>query len=377
LPVFVGGFTLEAAEGICYQEPLSARAVLDLLGRLVDRSLVKVERQGEYERYRLLEIIGEYAREKLDESGETERLRQQHRDFFISLAEQTAPKLRSAEQFTGLDRLELEHDNLRAAWDWAIDRDDELALRLVSALLDFWIMRGNPSEGRQWLDQLLPRTDRWGQTAQHAHALGLAGRLAYFQRDFSLVQKHSEESLAIARRAGDKKGIAFALWWLGRTALRHREVQTAQGFTEESLTLYQELQDPWAIALAIYQLADLAAMQGRYAEAEERYMESLSRFQALGDKFRMGYIFNSLESSPGFEKITSERADFTSEHINILRQQRSPGALVLPSVNYAWVSLHRVRYCKAKELFEETLKLSNEFGNKTAMADCLADWREF
>ena len=372
LSVFVGGFTLEAAEGICSQEPLSARAVLDLLGRLVDRSLVKVERQGEYERYRMLEIIGEYTREKLDESGETERLRQQHRDFFISLAEQTAPKLRSAEQFAGLDRLELEHDNLRAAWDWAIDRDDELALRLVSALRDFWIMRGNPSEGRQWLDQLLPRSDRWGQTAQHAHALGLAGRLAYFQRDFSLAQNHLAESLGIARSTGDKKGIAFALWWLGRTALRHREVQTAQGFTEESLTLYQELQDPWAIALAIYQLADLAAMQGRYTEAEERYRESLSKFQALGDKFRMGYVSNSLGELARLRGDYERAGRFYEEHINILRQQRSRVALVLPSVNYAWVSLHRGDTRKAKELFEETLKLSNEFGNKTAMADCLA-----
>lgn len=372
LSVFVGGFTLEAAEAVCSQEPLSLHAILDLLGRLVDRSLVKVERHGDYERYRMLEMIGEYAREKFDESGEAELLHQRHHDFFIALAEEVAPKLKSAEQFAGLDRLELEHENLRAAWEWAIDRDDEFALRLISALLDFWVMRGNPSEGRQWLMQLMTRANEWGQTAQHAHVLGLAGRLAYFQRDLALAQKYLEESLGIARIAGDKKRAAFALWWLGRIAIRRHDVQTTQAFTEECLTLYHELQDEWGIALAIYQLADLAAVQGHYAEAEERYMQSLAKFRALGDKFRTGYILNSLGELARLQGDYERAGRFYEEHINILRQQRSPVALVLPSVNYAWVSLQRGDTRKAKELFEETLELSHEFGNKTTMVDCLA-----
>jgi non-specific serine/threonine protein kinase len=372
LSVFVGGFTLESAEAVCSQDPLSLQAVLDVLGRLVDRSLVKVERHGDYERYRMLEVIGEYAREKLDESGEAERLHQRHHDFFIVLAEEVAPQLKSAEQFAGLDRLELEHDNLRAAWDWAIDRDDKVALRLASSLLEFWVMRGNPSEGRQWLAQLLVRTDQWGATAEHAQVLGLAGRLVYFQRDFALAQSYLEESLAIARLAEDKNGVAFALWWLGRIAIRRHDVQTTQVFTEECLALYRELQDHWGVALAIYQLADLAAVQDDYEEAEELFMESLSKFQALGDKFRMGYIFNSLGELARLREDYERAGRFYEEHINILRQQRSPVALVLPSVNYAWVSLQRGDARKAKELFDETLNLSHEFGNRTAMADCLA-----
>lgn len=372
LSVFAGGFNLESAEGVCSEDPLGPRAVLDLLTRLVDRSLVKVERQGDYTRYRMLETIREYARERLDESGDTHRLRQRHRDFFVALAEQTEPKLKSAEQFAGLDRLELEHDNLRAAWDCAIESDAELALRLASAMLDFWSMRGDPSEGRQWLAQLLPRTNGWGQTAKRAHAFALAGRLTYLQRDFALAQRLLEEALAIARISSDKRAIAFALLWLGWTAHRHRGDETARAFTEECLAIYQDLQDQWGMAMTFYHLGGVAASEAHYAEAEEEYMKSLANFQELGDKFRMGYALNGLGELARLLGDYEQAGKFYEEHIGILREHRSPVALVIPLVNLAWVSLRRGGYGEANALFEESLKLSNEYGNKTAMVDCLA-----
>jgi predicted ATPase/DNA-binding SARP family transcriptional activator len=372
LSVFVGGFTLEAAEAVCSQEPLSLPAVLDLFGRLVDRSLVKVERRGEYERYRMLEIIGEYAREKLERSGETQRLHQLHRDFFIVFVEQAEPKLKGAEQFEWLDRLEIEHDNLRAAWDSAMQNDTELALRLASALLDFWSMRGNPGEGRQWLTQLLPQTSSWGQTARRAHVLGVAGQLAYAQRDLAAAHMLLEEAVSIARISGDKKEIALALLWLGRTAHRQHDEQTAQAFTEECLTIYQELQDRWGIAMAIYILAGVAAAQGHHPEAEERYMQSLATFQELGDKFRMGFTFNGLGELARLLGDYERARRFYEEDIAILRQQRSPAALVTPLVNQAWVSLHGSDTPKAKAAFEESLKLSKEYGNRNGMTLSLA-----
>ena len=128
-----------------------------------------------------------------------DRLRQRHRDFFIAFAEQAEPKLKGAEQFEWLDHLEAEHDNLHAAWECAIESDAESALRLASAILDFWFQRGNPSEGREWLAQLLARTKPWGQTARRAHALGVAGQLTNVQRDFALARSLLTEALAIAQ----------------------------------------------------------------------------------------------------------------------------------------------------------------------------------
>lgn len=372
LSVFAGGFTLEAVEAICSEEPLIPRTLLDVLARLVDRSLVKVERQGDYERYRLLETIREYAREKLDESGETDRLRQRHRDFFIALAEQIESKLKGVEQFAGLDRLEVEHDNWRTAWDCAIASDAELALRLASALLDFWFQRGNPSEGRAWLTQLLARTKPWGQTAKRAQALSVAGQLAYSQRDFAAARSLLAEALAIARIAGDEKGRALALLWLGRTAHRQHDERAAQAFTEECLTIYQGLQDQWAMAVAIYTLAAVAAAQGQYAEAEERYMQSLAKFQELGDKLRAGTVLNGLGELARLQGDYERAGKFYEEDVEILREQRSPVALVTPLVNQGWVPLHGGDYRKAKALFEESLKLSNEYGNKNGTTISLA-----
>jgi non-specific serine/threonine protein kinase len=377
LSVFAGGFTLEAAEAICSTAPLTSQTLLDQLSRLVDRSLVKVERQGAEARYRMLETIGEYAHEKLDESGETQQLRRRQRDFFIAFAEQAEPKLKSAEQFKWLDRLEVEHDNLRAAWEYALESDTVLALQLASALLDYWFMRGNPGEGREWLARLLPQTEQWGSAARRAHVLGVAGRLAYLQRDFAAARRLLEEDLAIARsvggpHVGGQREMAFALLWLGWTAHRQRDDQTARAYTEECLALYQALQDPWGIAMTTYQLAGVAAAQGRYAEAEERYLRSLAQFQELGDKFRVGFVLNGLGELARLLGDYEHAGKFYQEHLDILKEQRSPVALVAPSVNLAWVSLRGGQLRRARELFEESLRLSNQYGNKTAMADCLA-----
>jgi len=320
----------------------------------------------------MLETIREYAREKLDGSSEAEQVRRRHRDFFIAFAEQAEPKLKSAKQFEWLDRLEVEHDNVRAAWECAIESDAELALKLASALLDFWLMRGNASEGRAWLAKLLPQTKPWGQTAKRAHVLSAVGQLACSQQDFAAARSLLEEALPIARMAGDEKEIAFALLWLGRTAHRQRDDQTAQGYTEECLTIYQGLQDQWGIAMAMFRLGGQAFYQGHYAQAEERGLKSLAKFQELGDKFMAGQVLN------GFGELARLQGDYEragkcyEESLEILRELRSRGALAAPSFNLAWVSLHRGDHRKAKALFEESLNLYKEDGNKNAMTDCLS-----
>src|SRR6185369_10707951 len=143
------------------------------------------------------------------------------------------PKLKGGEQFELLDQLELEYANLRAAWDYALESNADLALALASALLGFWLMRGNLREGREWLAKLLERTRPWGQTARRARALSVAGRLAHYQADFPAAHSLLQQALSIARASGDKNEIAFALLWLGRTALRQGKTPIAQPLIEE------------------------------------------------------------------------------------------------------------------------------------------------
>jgi predicted ATPase len=370
LAVFAGGWTLEAVQAVCPGDSIEAKDVLDLLTNLVDKSLVIMQEQNGGTRYQMLETIGEYAREKLDESGEMEKVHQRHRDFFTAFAEQAEPKLKGAEQFEWLERLEIEHANLRAAWDCAIRNDAEFALRLASALLDFWLMSGNPGEGREWFTKLLPRTNKWGRTARRAHALGMAGRLALSQQDFASARMLLEEALPIARVSGDKREIAFVLLHLGRTG--QHDSQTARAIIEECLTMYQDLRDSCGIATALLHLAWVAVDQGYYAEAEERAVKSLSTFQELGDKFRVGVLLNVLGELSRLQGYYEGAGKFYEQNIEILREQHSYLALAPPMFNLAWVSLHGKDYGKAKALFEESFNLYHRDGNKTAMMECLA-----
>jgi predicted ATPase/DNA-binding SARP family transcriptional activator len=371
LAIFVGGFTLEAAEYVAVGGDVSKSQVPDLLEQLIDKSMVTVRAGSEDSetRYGMLETIREYGREKLDESGETERLRQRHRDFFIVLAEQAEPELRRTEQMLWLDRLEGEYDNLRAAWDSAIESDAKLASRLASALLDFWIMRGNPSEGREWLAQLLPQTAQWGQTTGRARVLSVAGRLSYFHRDIESARQFLEEALAIARKLGDKKQMAFALNWLGYIANYRPDDQTAQAIAEEGLAIYHELQDPLGIIETTFFLA--MTSPGQYPEAEERCIISLAKLRELGDNFGVAYALNLLGELARFRGDHERARQFYEENLEILRKLGSR-ATVSPMLNLAWVSLYGGDARKAKALFEESLNGSNEFGDKGSMTECLA-----
>ena len=374
LAIFVGGFTLEAAEIVGAADGIKKSQVIDLLGQLVNKSLITVAPHSENvnTRYGMLETIREYARKKLNQSSELERLRQRQRDFFIALAEQTEPKLRGAEQFAWLDRLEDDYDNLRAAWDCAIEDDAKLAFRLVSALLDFWIIRGNRNEGREWLARLLEQTNQWGKTSERAHVLGMAGLLAHFQQDLEMAQRLLVEALDIAQISADKNEIAFALLWLGRTALQQREDRTAQSLIEECLTIYQELQDQRGIAIAMYMLGGLATNQGHYAQAEERAMKSLTIFQELGDKFWVGYVLNGLGEDCRLQDDYARAGRFYERSLENLRELRGRFALAHPLCNLAWASLHQDDIHRAKALFEESLNLHKEDGNWNAITIILA-----
>jgi predicted ATPase/transcriptional regulator with XRE-family HTH domain/Tfp pilus assembly protein PilF len=378
LSVFAGGFTLDAAEVVAAGGGASKSQVIDLLGQLINKSLVTVTMRSENDnaetRYGMLETIREYARERLDELDEVALARQRHRDFFIEFAEQAESKLKGGDQFEWLDRLELEHDNWRAAWECAIESDAELALRLASSLLDFWLMRGNPSEGREWLTKLLERTKQWGQTARRAHALSVAGRLAHYQSDFTAAWTLLEQALLIARVLGDKREIAFALLWLGRTASRQHDEQMALSLIEEGLSIYQELQDEWGIVMAFHRLAELAGTRDDHGKAkEEFFMKILAKYRDRGDRFMAGEVLNALGEVARWEGDYERAGTFYEQALEILRELRSRLPQATPLFNLAWVALHKGDYRKANALFEESLKLHREYGYKVGkMEECLS-----
>jgi predicted ATPase/DNA-binding XRE family transcriptional regulator len=218
LAVFVGGWTLEGSEAVC--DVGDEVDVLQQISALVDKILVQQRGSIQHEpRFTMLETVREYALERLEESGELERLRRRHASYFLELAEEEERASRGPLQRAWLDRLETEHDNLRASLEWSLTSqgDTELGLQLTGALSHFWYVREHHSESRMWLQSALERGS--ATSAARAKVLVGAGRLAWFQGEFARVNTLVEESLTLYQSLGDDEGAAFALLVLGRTAV--------------------------------------------------------------------------------------------------------------------------------------------------------------
>lgn len=276
LSVFAGGFTLKATEEVCSGEGLERGGVLDLLSSLVDKSLVLVaEQQSSEARYQLLETVRQYGREKLDEVGEVPTIRRRHAGFFVGFVEEAEPELKGALQETWLKRLEKEHDNLRAALSWSLaSGEGELGLRLGGALGEFWHMRGNLSEGQRWLQAALANATEETEPVR-VKVLARAGWIAREQGDYERSVALTEESLALARRLGDKASAATALYTLGWAALFQNELERASELTEEAVRLQREMNDRVAVALALTLLGFVANVQHHYQRAMALHEESL------------------------------------------------------------------------------------------------------
>ena len=266
LAVFVGGRTVDAVEAICNAAGDLPIDPLDGVGSLLDKSLLRQEEGPDGEaRLVMLETIHEYARERLDVSGEGAALRRQHLAYFLALAEQAEPELRGAAQVAWLHRLETEHENLRAALQWALGTGEaELAVRLASALAWFWEQRSYLSEGRQWLATALALPHAVAP-AVRAKALVGAGLLAFRQGDYAHATSLSEASLARYRELGDQQGMAGALANLGTVATEHRDYARARALLEESLELSRTLEDDEGIARALNHLG------GRWTKRNLKY----------------------------------------------------------------------------------------------------------
>jgi predicted ATPase/class 3 adenylate cyclase len=296
LSVFVGGWTLAAAEQICTGEGVEDREALDLLTSLADKSLVVVAEQNDgHSRYGLLETVRQYARERLLESGGGEALWERHRDYFLALAEEAAPKLDGPEQTERLRRLEEEHENLRAGLEWSlVEAGSGGGLRLCGALQRFWWTRGHLTEGREWCARALGKAGVEERTPERAKALNAAGVLAYYQGDYPAARGRHEESLAIKRELGDRSGVAASLLNLGNVAHGQGDFASARALLEESLAIRRELGDRRGIAWSLNNLGNVTLDQGDFASARTLFEECLPISRELGDRGNIAISLGNL-----------------------------------------------------------------------------------
>ena len=305
LSVFAGGCTLEAAEAVEGEDDLPARDVLDLLTALVDKSLAQVETGGAEARYRLLETIRQYARERLADGAEVATLSARHACYYLALAEAAEPALHGPEQAAWLDRLEAERDNIRAALAWYLDAAEgtpggdapaaEAALRLAGAIERYWFLRAK-QEGLAWLERALA-CGEGAPAGPRAKALHAAAWIAAFLDDArpERWQPLAEASLAEYRRTGDRLGAAEALFAWG-LFLQPWDYARGAALVEEGLTLAREAGDPLRIAWALVTVGFFADLQraDERARARAAAEEALPLLRQAGDTMCIVSVQNIL-----------------------------------------------------------------------------------
>jgi predicted ATPase/transcriptional regulator with XRE-family HTH domain len=285
LSTCAGGFDLDAADAICSGEDAEAADLLDVLGRLVDKSLVVADQAAHGRRYRLLEPVRQYGQRSLLASNEDERARTRHAAYYAALAERVALLLRGPEQIAWLDRLEVERDNLRAALGWIAEREEpEAGLRLAVAMTPYWEAHGYLTEGRRWLKTVLTASRAGGATsAMQMRARIAAGGLAQWQGDFDDAETLLVGALATARDLSDSRSEAMALAWLSAVYRRQGAVERALMLGEESLRLGSKLADETVIAFALLSHGVTLHHHDERDRAVSVLDESLGRFRQLGD----------------------------------------------------------------------------------------------
>jgi len=365
LAVFSGGRTLEAIEAICDAEGDLPVDAFEGVSSLLDKSLLRQEEGPNGEpRFVMLETVHEFAREKLQGSGEAEEIKRKHAEYFLTLAEEAYPELKGANQLQWLEKLEAEHDNLRAALSWALEsKDVEVALRLGGALWWFWSVRDYYSEGRRWLEAALAMDGR-GSPEVRALALAGVGELASEQGDFDRAQEACEEGLELlaheGRQASEAKQCLLA--WLGWAALMREHYGRATELFEESLALSREMSDTWWLASSLLFLALVSNSLGDSERATELNEESIALFREQGDKLGLAYCLNNLAMVVYSQGELARAAQLTEEAVALLRELRARGDVALGLCNLGWIALLQDDLGRAADLYRESLSLSWDAG---------------
>ena len=369
LSVFIGGCTLEAVEVVCNGDGAQAVNVLNGVASLLDKSLLQqTELEGEEPRLVMLETIREYGVECLRAEGELAAAGRAHANYYLRLAEEAEPNLRGAEQATWLGRLEGEHENVRAALEWALaSGEQELALRLCSALWLFWLRRGYPREGTTFFERALGESETL-EAPLRIKALVGAGALAWWQADHSRAASLCQALQVLSQEYGDQEGLAFSHWGLGVVALERRDYATARALIEASLAYMREQGDPFNTAIGILNLGRLALIQGDEGEALQLLEESLVLSRALGDTTNIAWALlylGRLELSQGQLAAARVRLE---EGLSLLRVtgDRSASGYALTLVGQ--VALQQGKTDEASTRLKESVRLYREEGNRWGVA---------
>jgi predicted ATPase/DNA-binding SARP family transcriptional activator len=372
LSIFQGGFQRHAAEQV-------AGATLSILSTLMNRTLLRRAAAG---RYDLHELVRQYSAAQLASDPQAKRSALEgHYTYYLALAEAAEKELKGRNQLEWLGRLEQEHDNLRAAMDWAFESDEfvcgdgELVLRLAAALRWYWRMRGHFHEGRDRLKAALQCSPE-SRTAARARALLGKSLLENAIGDLGAARAPAEECLSIFRELGDQECLAEALIVTGINFLWQGEAALGLARTREALEIYQKLGDRWGQAHALYRLGTFLADSSGDQAGRAMLIESTSLLEGLGDK----YLYTSVLISLGVVDMSLGNYDdaqpFFERGLVTTREIRHPWGIADALTNLGCLYRIRGEYATAQAHFEEALQVYREQGRNVWETDVLCAMTE-
>jgi predicted ATPase/DNA-binding SARP family transcriptional activator/Tfp pilus assembly protein PilF len=375
LAVFAGGCTLETAEAVCSFD--GQLDVLNGLALLIDKSLLEQTRIDGEPRFRMLETIREYAREKLIQSDEATSLLRAHAEYYRRLAVEAEKHFFGAELGVWLNRLENERDNIRAALEWSKSSSDhspgtaaeslEIGLHLAAALWRFWEVRGYITEGREWLDALLVRSSAL-RSYEKAYALHTAGNLAYVQGDLSRAKDLYQECLSLSNELGHEQFIAHMNNNLGNIANDQGEYDQAAALYSEALAHYREIGWTWGVSMEYLHLGTVANAQGKYEKARSLYEESLTLYRQAGDKQRIALILNNLGLLADNLAQYDEATRLFQEAFTLYEQVGDRLGISNARQQLGKMAQRQGDYARATALHQESLAQFQETGDKRGIA---------
>jgi tetratricopeptide (TPR) repeat protein len=373
LAAFAGGCTLAAAEAVVADELVAELDVLDLLSRLVDKSLLVADQAAEEARFGMLETVRQYAREQLLHAGEAETVLRRHRDWYLALVERAKPDFfRGPAPANWLAFFDRELDNLRLALEWSAAEANggPAGLRLAAGLWRYWEIRGYLAEGSQWLERTLAATDG-DVSILRANALTGAGILAHVQGDYRSALAYHEESLEHHRRVGNRPSVAYALYNLANLTSEHGDLARARELYEEGITMSRTIGDQRGAAHALIALADVISRQGNYADARAIFKESVEVFEQFGDRWGIALVLDSqaLAASRSNE-IETARA-LHERALAISRELGDERGVARTLMHLADAAAHEGDLTRAKSLHRECLRIRNTLRDMPGVATAM------
>lgn len=373
LSVFAGGFNLESVEAIC--NPQADLEVFAGVETLLENNLIRqVDSVSDEPRFDMLQTIREYAGEKLVEVGELGDLQRAHGLHFSQKAEQMGAEIYGSAAVHWLDRIDEEHDNLRAALAWALGDQEGLpaAVQICMGLFWFWYRYGHFHEGREWCERTEAAARSLNVPELHALTLAVAGMMAMWEGDLHVAGERLEQSLRLRQELKDEPGLAITQMAYGIVLLNQGRDVEAYPHLVGATELFDQTGDDWYKATTLVHLANVALGLGDFEQAHARLDQAMPMVDAIGDAWQVAFALNNYGEIARAQGDYATAEGYYRQTKEQYREADAMGDQARLVHTTAYLAVHKGEYEHARELFDQSLTHFRELGNKRGIAECLA-----